>query len=163
MRRVHAGIALALVLGASAHASEQAIALALSPQVINCSVGDSVTLAVTLTNTTKRPRYLHSDLALTLDYSVKHSSGTVVLPFNDPPQFGRTPEYAAQRIWLDAGKSIQFTQRLALTELGIRDAGEFNLVGFWTGDTKTEAQLKSEDFDVSFAYSERVKLVVTSR
>ena len=163
MRSVHALFALAFVGGASAHANEQAITLALSPQVINCTVGDRVTLVVTLTNSSKTPRYLHSDLALTLDYAVKHSSGAVMRRFNDPPLFGRVPQHTSQRIWVDAGRSLRFAQRLPLTELGILEPGEFNLVGFWSGSKKTESQLESEDHDISFSHSEPVKLVVSGR
>ena len=163
MKGVHAVIALAVVLGVPARANEQAITVALSPEVIKCDVGDRVTLVVTLTNASELPRYLHSDLARTLDYAVKHSSGAVVRRFHDPPLFGRAPEFTNQRIWLDAGKSIRFTQRLPLTELGIREPGEFNLVGFWTGNTKTELQLESEDDDTSFAHSGPVRLLVSDR
>jgi len=163
MRNIHAVVALAIVVGAPARANDQAISLSVSPAVVTCSVGDSVTLEISLTNNSSTPRYLHSDLALTLDYAVKDASGAVVRRFNDPPLFGRLPQHSNQRVWLNSGDHIRFDQRLSLAELGIQAPGAYTLVAFWAGDTKTESQLESESIDTSFSHSGPVKLLVSSR
>jgi len=160
MKLVCAAIAVAFFAGGSARANKEAIALSISPTVTTCRVGESLVLVVTVTNTSGVPEYLQGDLTRTLDYAVKNDSGAVVRRWNDPPLFPNNPRYASQRIWLKAGESIRFAQRLSLADLGINEPGEFTLVGVFGGSTKTEAELESEEDEMTIAYSETVKLSV---
>jgi len=152
-----------MTLNTSATCGERPfLALAVEPQVTECAMADHVSLTLTLSNVSDTARYVHGDLLKTLSYGVKDSGGRVVHRFNDPPLPGSNSEYESDLIWLDRRASVRLVQRLELKYLGIFEPGTYSVVASWNGMAATEPQLKSQKWDIAFAFSEPMTITVPS-
>jgi hypothetical protein len=140
--------------------SQEDVSVSLVPVVQHVSLDDRVTLSIKVSNTSGEPRYLHRNVLGPLEYGVKTSSGHALVWFNDPPLPPPEAEDDEDFIWLDAGDSLIFKQRLSLADLGIREAGTYRIYAFLQGIIATKAQRKSRTTDFFFTHSDPATVIV---
>jgi hypothetical protein len=166
MRIAHALLIASALLGQAPRAASDPIAISLSPAPGRLIVSDRISITVTLSNVSGIPRYLQRDVLRPLFLNVRKSDGTLVLSQPDPPFVPQPyPTDSSDLIWLDKGASVRVVMRLPLQDLGIREAGVFRIIAFWSGIAVTESQLDAKEWGQALAFlvSDPVEVSVFNR
>jgi hypothetical protein len=166
MRITHALLIASALLVQAPRAASDPIVISLSPAPGRLIVGDRVSITVTLSNVSGIPRYLQRDVLKPLFLNVRKTDGTLVLSQPDPPFIPQPyPTDSSDLIWLDKGASVRVVVRLPLRDLGIREAGVFKIIAFWSGIAVTESQLDAKEWGqaITFPISDPVEVTVFSR
>jgi hypothetical protein len=138
------------------------ISLSVFPTEVRATLGQSVDLTVTFTNTSSTPRYVGRAAVTSLEYAVKNSAGRVLVPLSDPPAPPPTPYADDDFIWLAPGQSFVFHQRISLDSWGIESVGRFTVVAFSNGTLATADEWLHKKYGFFFSFAPQIAVAVVA-
>jgi hypothetical protein len=147
-----------LLLGWRADNDSIVLSVAARPSAVPLS--EPVTLVISLRNRSDETHYVHRDVRRQLDFAVRSADGRLVRGFMHPPLPPPTLSNSRDWVRIDGKKAIRCIVVMPLADLGIEQAGEFSLTGFWSGESAKAPQVGSEFPTFHFEHAETTYLTV---